>query len=156
MVRRVIAWAGAYRGSSKGMRGGLISVGNHAGDEVGSHLRRGTIAIRGNAGQYCGVGMIAGTILIGGNVGGRPGIDNKRGTIVVGGRAAELPASYSVAAVYAPTFLRLYQKWLPDEWAQMLGGNFRRYIGDSLALGKGEILLLEPVTKTGYDSHSTI
>ena len=111
-------------------------------------MRRGLIAIGGRTGDFAGVGMIAGTILIGGEVGIRNGAGMKRGTIGLLAAASEpidmLP-TFKYAATYRPTFLTLFLRHLaasgfalPDGAAE---AEYRRYCGDFLELGKGEILI---------------
>ncbi len=135
-----------YRGGRKGMTGGEILIDGNAGNEVGTCMRRGLIAIGGRAGDAAGIGMIAGTVLVFGEAGIRNGAGMKRGTIgLLGGDIApEILPSFRYACTYRPTFLRLYVRHLRD-WGfsipdEMLGMSCRRYCGDLLELGKGEIL----------------
>ena len=138
---------GAYRGSAVGMLGGAILVDGSAGNEVGGSMRRGFIAVGGDTGDFPGVSLVAGSVFIFGQPGLRAGAGMKRGTVAVfGGRAALLP-TFRADCVYRPAFLRLYllqlRKWgfsVPDQY---LGGTYRRYSGDLVALGKGEILQWE-------------
>jgi formylmethanofuran dehydrogenase subunit C len=138
---------GAYRGSPAGMRGGVILVDGRAGNEVGGSMRRGLIAIGGDTGDFTGVGLIAGTVLVLGQPGVRMGAGMKRGTLaVLGGRAALLP-TFRFDCVYRPVFLQLYLRRLQD-WGfplsdRFLAGTVRRYSGDLVALGKGEVLQWE-------------
>lgn len=141
---------GAYRGSPVGMRNGVILVDGNAGNEIGAAMRRGLIAIGGSTGDFAGVGMIAGSLFILGEPGVRSGAGMKRGTIaVLGGKTAVLP-TFRVDCVYKPTFLAIYLRQL-RAWGfavpeACLSGLWRRYSGDLVALGKGEILLWEGET----------
>lgn len=133
-----------YRGSSTGMTGGDIIVDGDAGNEAGGAMRRGLIAVGGRAGDFTGVNMIAGTIVVLGELGQRPGAGLKRGTIL-SLRDAHLLPTYRYDCTYQPEFVRLYLRALgaaglpiPPE---TVGGTYRRYSGDLVALGKGEILL---------------
>jgi formylmethanofuran dehydrogenase subunit C len=134
----------AYRGSRFGMRGGVILIDGKAGDEIGATMRRGLIAIGGASGDFPGVSMIAGSIFLFGPGGGRPGAGMKRGTLAFfGGSPAMLP-TFRYACTYQPVFLSLYLRQLrawdfPVE-ERFLRGCWRRYLGDLVALGKGEIL----------------
>jgi formylmethanofuran dehydrogenase subunit C len=140
----------AYRGARRGMTGGEILVDGDAGDEVGRAMRRGLIAIGGKTGSAAGFDLIAGSILLFGEVGMRPGAGMKRGTIVLLGAApppALLP-TFKFSGVFRPVFLRFYLTrlremgfFVPDECFAV---DYRRYCGDFLELGKGEILIRAP------------
>jgi formylmethanofuran dehydrogenase subunit C len=138
---------GAYRGSAVGMRGGAILVDGKAGNEVGGSMRRGLIAVGGDSGDFPGVSLVAGSVFVFGQPGLRAGAGMKRGTLAVfGGRAALLP-TFRADCAYRPVFLRLYLRQLrawgfnvPEPY---LHGSYRRYSGDLVALGKGEILQWE-------------
>jgi formylmethanofuran dehydrogenase subunit C len=134
----------AYRGAPVGMRGGVILVEGNAGHEVGVNLRRGTIAVGGNVGDFAGMAMLAGTILVFGQAGGRPGAAMKRGTVAVFGGPLRLLPTFRYDCVYEPVFLHVYLRQL-RAWGfpvrdEFFGGFCRRYSGDHVALGKGELL----------------
>jgi len=134
-----------YRGSPKGMRGGTILIDGNAGHEVGSNMRRGVIAVAGTVGDMAGHAMIAGTIIAFGGIGRRCGAGMKRGSIITLNAPADIPPTFRFACDYNPTFLHIYLKQLAS-WGMKLppgkrGNLFRRYSGDLLALGKGEILV---------------
>lgn len=134
-----------YRGGFKGMTGGEILIDGDAGNEIGHSMRRGLIAVGGRAGDFAGVNMIAGSIVIGGETGIRYGAGMSRGSIVLlGVDSPELLPTFRYACTYQPVFLRVYLKHLassgwpvPDD---ALDSDYRRYNGDFLELGKGEIL----------------
>jgi formylmethanofuran dehydrogenase subunit C len=137
---------GAYRGSRRGMRGGAILVEGNAGNEVGGTMRRGWIVIGGDTGDFVGVSLIAGTIFVFGRPGIRPGAGMKRGTLALFGDPPALLPTFRFDCVYRPIFLKLYLRQLrawgfpvPEELDRR---SFRRYSGDLVALGKGEILHL--------------
>lgn len=138
-----------YRGGRKGMTGGEILIEGNVGNEVGHTMRRGLIAVGGTAGDVAGVGMIAGTILIFGEAGIRHGAGMKRGTIGLFQSAGtvELLPTFRLACQYQPRFLELYLQHLrslrfplPEAFQQL--PLVRRYCGDLLETGKGEILTL--------------
>jgi formylmethanofuran dehydrogenase subunit C len=138
---------GGYRGSRLGMRGGAIFIHGKAGNEIASGMRRGLIAIKGDSGDFPGVSMIAGTLFLFGKPGVRIGAGMKRGTIALLGGPAPLLPSFRLDCVYQPVFLRLYFRTLrglgfPVSEA-LAQGSYRRYSGDLVALGKGEILICE-------------
>ncbi len=139
---------GAYRGSEKGMRGGTILVGGSVGNETGCAMRRGVIAVGGSAGDFTGVMMLAGTIFAFGTLGIRTGAGMKRGTIVVfdgdGGSPPLLP-TFRFDCTYRPVWISVYLRQL-REWGvgvteASVRGLYRRYSGDFVELGKGEILI---------------
>lgn len=133
-----------YRGSPVGMRGGVILIHGAAGNEIGSGMRRGCIAVGGECGDFAGTAMIAGSILLFGKPGLRLGAGMKRGTIAVfAGQPVVLP-TFRYTCTYRPTFLNLYLGQLRD-WGYAvpegaMRGEYRRYGGDLVSLGKGELL----------------
>jgi formylmethanofuran dehydrogenase subunit C len=135
----------AYRGSRVGMRGGVILIDGKAGNEIGSTMRRGFIAVSGDTGDFVGVSLVAGTIFIFGAPGIRTGAGMKRGTIALFGASPQLLPTFRPGCVYRPVFMRLYLRQL-RQWgfaaADMArDGWFKRYSGDLVALGKGEVLV---------------
>jgi len=138
----------AYRGSRAGMRGGVILVDGNAGNEVGNAMRRGCIALGGSAGDFAGVSLIAGSIFLFGRSGIRLGAGMKRGTLALFGEPPPLLPTFRFECEYQPVFMRLYLKQL-QEWGFTPAGrtdalSYRRYSGDLVALGKGEILIAQP------------
>jgi formylmethanofuran dehydrogenase subunit C len=134
----------AYRGSRLGMRGGVILVDGRAGNEIGATMRRGLIAVGGDTGDFPGVGLIAGSIFLFGQPGIRLGAGMKRGTIACFGGRPQLLPTFRFDCDYRPVFMRLYLRQL-RQWgfapaARAEGGVYRRYSGDLVALGKGEVL----------------
>jgi formylmethanofuran dehydrogenase subunit C len=136
---------GCYRGGRTGMRGGVIVVDGRAGNEVGHSLRRGFIAIGGELGDFAGVSMIAGTIFAFGGAGIRMGAGMKRGTIATFGKAPELLPTFRYAGRLEPLFLAMYFRWLRSAGfpvaQEIERGDCRRYCGDLVSFGKGEILV---------------
>jgi formylmethanofuran dehydrogenase subunit C len=137
-----------YRGGRRGMTGGEILIDGDAGNEIGHTLRRGLIAVGGKSGDAPGFNMLAGTILLFGPSGIRPGAGMKRGSIVYfdGATAPNMLPTFRPANTYeSGSFLNLYLRHLrslgfpvSDE---CLTSGYRRYRGDFLELGKGEILV---------------
>ncbi|MFO0949312.1 MAG: formylmethanofuran dehydrogenase subunit C [Planctomycetota bacterium] len=141
----------AYRGESVGMRGGEILVHGNAGDEVGASMRRGFIAVGGKVGDFAGASMIAGSIFVFGEMGVRVGAGMRRGTIAVLGPrdVPTLLPTFRESGVFEPVFLRVYlaalqQRSFPPATAHAKATRVRRFIGDLLELGKGEILAAMP------------
>ena len=94
--------------------------------------------------------MLAGTIVALGGLGPRAGAGMRRGSIVTMAPATPL-ATFVFACVYRPPFLRLYLRRLralglpvTDE---QLDGRYSRWSGDGLELRRGEILILERMTR---------
>jgi formylmethanofuran dehydrogenase subunit C len=134
----------AYRGGNVGMRGGVILIEGKTGNEVGARMRRGLIAVGGDAGDFAGMAMIAGGVFIFGRPGLRPGAGMKRGTLAFGGGAPSLLPSFRYDCDYRPVFLNLYFRQL-RAWGfavqeRLFAGSWRRYSGDLVETGKGEIL----------------
>ena len=141
---------GSYRGSRSGMKGGAILVMGSAGNEVGCGMRRGLIAVGGSVDDFAGFNLIAGSIVVAGSFGIRSGAGMRRGSIIALGEPKDHPAllsTFRYDCVYHPQFLAIYLRQL-IAWGfpvdpGAVGGSFRRYSGDLVALGKGEVLLFE-------------
>ena len=111
-------------------------------------MRRGLIAVGGNVGDFAGVMMLGGSLVVFGRLAIRAGAAMKRGTIVSYEGGAGLPAllpTFQYDCEYRPIWLRLLLRQM-REWGfevpeQSFGGNYRRYSGDFIELGKGEILV---------------
>jgi formylmethanofuran dehydrogenase subunit C len=138
----------AYRGSPSGMTGGTIIVDGSAGLEVGMRMKRGTIVVGDRARDFAGLQMKGGTIVLRGGAELRTGAWMNRGTIV-SLVPLELLPTFSYAASYNPTFLRLYARSLASAGLTIpydeREGAYERYTGDSSGPGKGEILIWHPV-----------
>jgi formylmethanofuran dehydrogenase subunit C len=139
---------GAYRGSRAGMRGGAILVDGKAGNEIGGTMRRGFVVIGGDAGDFAGVSLIAGTVFVFGQPGIRTGAGMKRGTVAVFGGPPQVLPTFRYDCTYQPVFMRLYLRqllaWGFARAGEFLEGCYRRYSGDLVALGKGELLYWQP------------
>jgi formylmethanofuran dehydrogenase subunit C len=133
-----------YRGSQVGMRGGIILIDGAAGNEIGGGMRRGLIAIGGDTGDFTGAALIAGSIFVFGQPGIRMGAGMKRGTLACFGGQPQLLPTFRYDCVYRPVFLNLYLRQMRS-WGfavtdEHLHGPLRRFSGDLVALGKGEVL----------------
>lgn len=133
-----------YRGGNRGMTEGEILINGNAGNEIGHSMRRGLIAVGGQTGDVAGVSMIAGTVLAFGEPGIRPGPGMKRGTIAfLGEHAPDMLPTFKFTGVCQPVFLRPYLIHLKSRGFpiddSLLSASYRRYNGDFLELGKGEI-----------------
>ena len=134
-----------YRGGHKGMTSGEILIDGDAGNEMGNSMRRGLIAVGGKCGDFAGVNMIAGSVLVFGKPGIRCGAGMKRGTVgLLGATSPDILPTFKYACTSQPTFLRVYLKYLLNLGfpvpADALDASYRRYCGDFLELGKGELL----------------
>jgi formylmethanofuran dehydrogenase subunit C len=137
----------AYRGSLSGMTDGTILIDGTAGLEVGMRMKRGIIAVGGQVRDFAGLQMKGGTIVLRQGAELRTGAWMIRGTIVSLTPIRLMP-TFSYAATYHPTFLRLYARHLgtlgftiPFEDQD---GAYQRYTGDASVPGKGEILVWKP------------
>jgi formylmethanofuran dehydrogenase subunit C len=138
----------AYSGSTRGMRGGSIFIDRNAGDELGAVMRRGLIAVGGNCGEFAAAGVIAGTVMVFGAVGRYVAAGLKRGTVMTFGPPPELLPTFRFDCSYRPPIIDLYLRQLrimglavPDGIGR---GTVRRYRGDFVALGKGDVLVWGP------------
>ncbi|MBI1322339.1 formylmethanofuran dehydrogenase subunit C [bacterium] len=145
-------WLGAnWPGELRGMTGGEIFVHGRARHHVGVRMRRGTIAVAGPVGEGAGRGMIAGSILLAGFTQGIVGQGMKRGTIVLGPyadcRTSISATGFPEADCFRPHTLGIQLShaaaagWKPAG-AMLCCRSVRRYLGDRLNHGLGEILVL--------------
>ncbi len=138
----------AYRGSRLGMRGGALLIEGNAGHETGGTMRRGLIAVGGAAGEFTGVGLIAGSVFVFGAAGVRAGANMKRGTIALFGPPVPLLPTFRFDCDYRPVFMALYLRRLERlgfaAATRCAGGSYRRFSGDLVAQGKGEMLCWQP------------
>ena len=136
-----------YRGGRRGMTGGEILVHGDAGNEIGHTMRRGLIAVAGRSGDATAFNMRAGSVLLFGETGIRLGAGMRRGTIGLLGTAPppDMLPTFQLACMYQPVFLRVYLRHLASLGfpvpAECFESSYRRYSGDFLELGKGEILV---------------
>ena len=136
---------GVYRGGRRGMTGGEIFINGNAGTELGNTMRRGLIVVRGKAGDAIGFNMLAGSIFVFGEAGIRQGAGMRRGTIALfQPTSPQLLPSFKFSDICEPGFLSLYLRYLVQQGfavpEECLRSRYRRYCGDMLELGKGEIL----------------
>lgn len=136
-----------YRGGRRGMTGGEIFIHGNAGNEVGHTMRRGLIAVAGAVGDATGFNMIAGSVFTFGEVGIRPGAGMRRGTLAFLGANSppDMLPTFRHACTYRPTFLRVYLLHLQRVGFPVPQGivesEVKRYLGDYIEYGKGEILI---------------
>jgi formylmethanofuran dehydrogenase subunit C len=141
---------GAARpGAQKGMTGGEIVVRGAAGVDAGAACRRGLIAVMGDVGADAARSMVAGSLLVAGRCGEGAGRFNKRGSVVsVGG--LEVPSTYRYACTFRPPHVRVTLIYLMRRYGLSFGaavvqGRYRRFCGDLMSPGKGEILVWDRV-----------
>src|SRR5438552_2425814 len=134
----------AYRGSLVGMTNGTILIEGTAGLEVGMRMKRGIIAIGGLVRDFAGLQMKGGTIVMRSGAELRTGAWMVRGTIISLTPIKLLP-TFTYAATYNPTFLRVYARHLATLGFTIpyedRDGAYQRYSGDACVPGKGEILV---------------
>ncbi len=136
-----------YRGGQKGMTNGEILIDGNAGNEIGNSMRRGLIAVGGNAADAVGFGMLAGSIFVFGDSGIRPGAGMRRGTIGLLGKSPppDMLPTFKASGTYQPTVLRLcllhMQRLGFNIPGELLDAPIRRFSGDFLEFGRGEIWL---------------
>jgi len=135
----------SIRGSATGNTGGEIIVHGNVGNEAGQAMRNGLIVIGGNSEDLTGVNMLSGTIIVLGKMAIRNGAGMKRGSIISMHGAEEMLSTFTYACTYNPTYTRLYLEYIRDFGLQVddaqLTGNYERWVGDSIELNRGEILI---------------
>tara|TARA_E500000305_G_scaffold36763_6_gene28072 strand:+ start:18980 stop:19822 length:843 start_codon:yes stop_codon:yes gene_type:complete len=137
----------AWPGSKRGMNGGTILIRGNAGREAGHRMRRGVIVVGGDLGDAAGFDMIAGSIFSFGKIGACPGAGMRRGTIAALGAVAEpeLLPTFKYSCQYRPAWLSFFLRELKSVGFPVpedcLNAEYRRYCGDFLTLGKGEVLV---------------
>jgi formylmethanofuran dehydrogenase subunit C len=135
---------GPLPGEMTGMNRGTILVRGSAGDRAGDRMRRGLIVVEGGAGACLASRMIAGTIVVGGAAGALPGTLMARGTLVLCGGAESLSPTFVDCGETDLVAMRLLVRWLAAEGMREAAGperRWRRLMGDTAGLGKGEIFL---------------
>ena len=138
---------GAARpGAPRGMTGGEIVVRGRAGHSAAAACRRGLLVVCGDVGMGAAHGMIAGSLFVFGRVGPGAAQFNKRGSLVSLGGLDDMLPTYRYACTYRPPHVRVTLLYLARRYglaidSRYVGGHYRRYCGDLLAPGKGEILL---------------
>ena len=137
----------AYRGASKGVKGGVIIIEGSVKNEIGHGMSNALIIVKGNVGDFAGVNMNSGTIIICGETGIRTGAGMKRGTIISLNEIKLLPG-FTYDCEYSPSFFSLLFRNLKDKGflnmqSKYINGNYRRYSGDAVELNKGEIFIFD-------------
>jgi formylmethanofuran dehydrogenase subunit C len=115
--------ASGYRGSKKGMTGGLLEVFGHAGDFLAENISGGTVIVHGNAGDMPGAEMHDGTLIVHGDC-HRPCANMSAGTCYIYGTAHEM----------LPTFRRVGT-------VRQEGRTLIRFTGDIANRGKGNLFV---------------
>jgi formylmethanofuran dehydrogenase subunit C len=134
----------AYRGSPRGMTDGTIIIGGSAGLEIGMRMKRGLIVIGGPVRDFAGLEMKGGTIVLRSGAELRTGAWMRRGTIISLKPIPLLP-SFLHSSDYVPSFIGVVAKHLVALGVQIPHdantGAYRRFLGDTSVIGKGEILV---------------
>jgi formylmethanofuran dehydrogenase subunit C len=133
-------------GESSGLTGGVIRIRGGAGARAGDRMRRGLIAIEGDAGDNLASRMFGGTVICFGRAGALPGYLMSRGTVLMGGGATALSPTFIDTGVHEMIALGLIARWLVRngiEAEPLVSRQFRRLLGDTAVLGKGEMFLPE-------------
>ncbi|MGB1801349.1 MAG: formylmethanofuran dehydrogenase subunit C [Gammaproteobacteria bacterium] len=143
---------GSLPGDTFGMTDGLINITGSAGDRVGDRMRRGIIIIQGKSGDFCGSRIHAGTIIVLDKVGKHPGEGMRRGTVILAKKPAHISSTFKSCGNLKMQFLRLLFTQLSkiDDCFQFFskyGPEAHRFAGDIARNGKGEILILQTMSK---------
>jgi formylmethanofuran dehydrogenase subunit C len=124
-----------YRGSTNGMKDGVIIIHGDAGSEVGCYMRGGFINIHGDVNDFPGIHMRDGTMLVQGDCEGRAGAGMLNGKIIICGHLPSVLPTFTIDSI-RPTVKAEGEK---------VTGPFYRFIGDIAENGKGKLF----VEKTG-------
>lgn len=135
-----------YWGRKLGMTGGQILIEGSAADMTGRLMRRGLITVLGDTGDFTAGNMVAGTVIVGGTTGRRTGAEMKRGTVILI-QEPEMMPTFQQTCVYEPVFLNVFVRLLRAAGINVPGleenVTCRRYAGDQVVQGKGEILICQ-------------
>lgn len=143
---------GGLPGDTFGMTNGLINITGDAGDRVGDRMRRGIIIIQGKSGDFCGSRIHAGTIIALDRVGKNPGEGMRRGTVILAKKPVHISSTFKSCGNLKMHFLRLLFTQLSkiDDCFQLFnkyGPEAHRFAGDIARNGKGEILILQTMSR---------
>lgn len=125
--------ASPYRGTSTGMKGGLIIVDGNVGTDVGTYLHGGVIKIKGSAGRFLGYHMSDGAIYV------EKGCDVRAGACMTGGKiiingVLEVMPTFTIDSVKP--------KVKVDD-TQSAQGPFYVFLGDLSEHGTGKLFALK-------------
>lgn len=135
----------AYKGDLVGMTGGTIIVEGSVRNESGAYMRRGLLVVGECAGDFTGLFMNAGTIILLGGAGIRTGANMKRGTII-SMKPLDILPTFFYACSYQPNYTQIIFNKLKEigfEPKTLTNGSYKRYSGDMLNSGKGELLIAD-------------
>ncbi len=132
-------------GERTGMRGGVVEVKGHVGPHLSERMRGGLVLVGGDAGPDAAFGFVAGTVAVAGRLGPGAGRGMKRGTLLLA-QEPETPAAGVVDnGPHDLVALALLSRRVPEIAALFggtLSGRVSRRVGDLLAGGEGEMLVL--------------
>lgn len=135
----------ALPGERRGMGGGMVRIGGDAGPRLGERLRGGLILVAGDAGPLAAEGLVAGTIAIAGRLGPGAGRGMKRGTLLLAAAPEGLEPGFVDTGTHDLVALLVLTRRV-GELAALFGGGVsgraRRLVGNRLAGGEGEVLVL--------------
>jgi formylmethanofuran dehydrogenase subunit C len=122
--------ASPYRGTSTGMKGGLITVDGNVGTDVATWMQGGTIKIKGSAGRFLGYHMSDGTIYV------EKGCDIRAGACMTGGKII----INGTMELMMPTFtIDSVKPKVKVDAEQTAQGPFYVFLGDMAEHGTGKI-----------------
>ncbi|MEP9354514.1 formylmethanofuran dehydrogenase subunit C [Xanthobacter sp. KR7-65] len=137
---------GARPGERQGMSGGTVAIAGSAGAGLGARLRGGLILVGGDVGPRAADGLVAGTLAVAGRLGPGAGRGMKRGTLILAAAADSLAPGFVDAGPQDFIMLQLLGRRVPELGAlfgSRLTGRALRLVGNRLAGGEGEILVLQ-------------
>jgi len=126
--------ASPYRGTSTGMKGGLITIDGNVGTNVGCYLHGGTLKIKGSAGRYLGYHMSDGTIFVEKDCASRAGAFMIGGKIIVNGTMELMMPTFTIDSI---------KPKVKVDATQTAQGPFYVFLGDIAERGTGKIFALK-------------
>lgn len=136
----------ALPGERLGMRGGVVRIAGSVGENLGERLRGGLILVGGDAGAGAATDLVAGTLAVAGRLGADAGRGMRRGSVLLAQAPEGLAPGFVDTGSHDLVALALLARRLP-ELAALFGGRLtgraRRFAGNRLAGGEGEMLLLQ-------------
>ncbi|MCL1976921.1 MAG: formylmethanofuran dehydrogenase subunit C [Candidatus Bathyarchaeota archaeon] len=126
--------ASPYRGTSTGMKGGVITIDGNVGTDVGCYLQGGIIRIKGSAGRYLGYHMLDGTIFVEKDCAIRAGACMTGGKIIINGTIELLMPTFTIDSIKPKVKI---------DATQNAQGPFYVFLGDIAERGTGKIFALK-------------
>ncbi len=124
--------ASPYRGSSTGMKGGMIVIDGKVGSDVACYLHGGVVKIKGGAGKFLGYHMSDGAIFVDNKTESRVGACMTGGKIIVAGQIEEVMPTFTIDGT---------KPKIKVDDTQTATGPFYVFLGDLAENGTGKLFV---------------